>query len=113
MTRLGAPWIDHLLTVEEQRQQLATRDPILQFAFSFCAKEACSKALGKGVADGVGWLDIELLYNELQPFLRLRNGALQALETMTPEHSTARLDVALSCDASFVQAFVMVSAMSA
>lgn len=51
-------------------------DPAMHYAARFAAKEAVSKALGTGFADGVGWQDIEVLRAESgQPSIALHNGA--------------------------------------
>ena len=39
---------------------LVMKDPIPHLAARFAAKEACVKALGTGIAEGVSWLDIEI-----------------------------------------------------
>lgn len=57
-------------------------DPAMHYAARFAAKEAVSKALGTGFADGVSWQDIEVLRaSSGQPSIALHNGAAaRALE---------------------------------
>ena len=50
------------------------------FAKRYAAKEACAKALGKGLAKGVFWKDIEVFNDHNgKPFIRLHNKALSLL----------------------------------
>lgn len=80
-------------------------------AQAFCAKEAAAKALGKGLADGVSWHDIELLDADITPELRLSGGALEALQLIVPLGFEPSIHVATSCDQAFAQALVVISAL--
>ncbi|MEA5058642.1 MAG: holo-ACP synthase [Candidatus Pelethousia sp.] len=50
-------------------------------AGTFAAKEAVSKALGTGIAEGVNFLDIEIIRRpEGEPFVQLSGGAKERLK---------------------------------
>jgi len=110
-TGLGAAWARLLFTDEEQIQHQLHGDPVRQMAKAFCAKEAAAKALGKGLADGVSWHDIELLDADVIPQLRLSGGAAQTLEIMIPPGWRPLLHVTTSCDETLAQALVVISAL--
>jgi holo-[acyl-carrier protein] synthase len=82
------------------------------YARRFAAKEACSKALGTGLSDGVFWRDMEVVnLPSGQPTLRLTGGAAERLAAMLPPGHTARLHVSLTDDPPLAQAFVIIEAL--
>jgi holo-[acyl-carrier protein] synthase len=61
----------------------------MHYAARFAAKEAGAKALGTGFAEGVSWMDIEVVRNAAgRPELRLHGGAgaLAALQGVVRCH---------------------------
>lgn len=60
MTKLGAAFLDRLFTKDEQEYCEKQKRPALHFAARFAAKEAVSKALGTGIGEQTGWLDMEV-----------------------------------------------------
>ena len=65
-----------VFTPAEQEYCRAHRDPAPHYAARFAAKEAAFKALGTGWAQGVSWLDVEVLRpDQAAPVLSLAGGA--------------------------------------
>jgi len=62
--RFGQAFMKKILTDAEAAQCLSKPDPAASLAGRFAAKEAVSKALGTGIAKGLGWRSIEVLNNE-------------------------------------------------
>lgn len=62
--RYGQAFLHRILTEAEAQQCLAKPDPVASLAGRFAAKEAISKALGTGLAEGLTWHAIEVLNNE-------------------------------------------------
>jgi holo-[acyl-carrier protein] synthase len=84
------------------------------YARRFAAKEACAKALGTGLSQGVFWRDMEVVnLPSGQPTLRLTGGAAERLARMLPPGHAARLHVSLTDDPPLAQAFVIVEAVPA
>ncbi|GJL87160.1 MAG: holo-[acyl-carrier-protein] synthase [Minwuia thermotolerans] len=110
LDRLGNAWIDRLFSACERELCIAAADPALSFAQSFCGKEACAKALGTGLTQGVEWLDIEVLPYALAPKLQLRNDALNTLMQMVPADHGAELHVTCSSNGLLAQSMVLLSA---
>jgi holo-[acyl-carrier protein] synthase len=82
------------------------------YAKRFAAKEACAKALGTGLSQGVFWRDMEVVnLPSGQPTLALRGGAAARLAAMTPEGLTAKLHLSLTDDHPYAQAFVVIEAL--
>jgi holo-[acyl-carrier protein] synthase len=59
--KLSPAAVKRLLTTQEQAYCGRYADPHARIAGRFAAKEAAMKALGTGVAEGIGWLQIEVL----------------------------------------------------
>lgn len=74
------------------------------YAARFAAKEALMKALGTGWAEGVNWLDIQVIMNEAgKPSLSLSGKALALSESMQVD----RLHLSLSHEKEQAVAFVI------
>ncbi len=81
------------------------------FAKRFAAKEACAKALGTGLSNGVFWKDMEVVnLPSGKPTIALTNGALSALERITPNGKEAHIHVSLCDEYPYAQAFVVIEA---
>jgi holo-[acyl-carrier protein] synthase len=101
--RHGERFKARTFTEEEIRYCDGCADPAMHYAARFAAKEAGAKALGTGFAEGVSWMDIEVVRNAAgRPELRLHAGAgeLAALQgvvrchvslTHTKEQATAQV----------------------
>jgi len=77
------------------------------YAKIYAAKEACSKALGTGLARGVFWKDIEIKNNENgKPFICLHNTALKLLKKM--HCSNINIGVSLSDEKNYAIANVII-----
>lgn len=84
--RQGQKIVERVLTPVEQLRfsELPTLEIQLAFlAKRWCAKEAVAKALGTGIAKGVGFQQIQVNTNDLgAPSIELFEGALQRLEDL-------------------------------
>lgn len=78
----------------------------------WAAKEACSKALGTGLAMGISWKDMAV--RNLcggQPTMELTGWAAERLAAMTPPGHRAHVHVTLTDDHPWAQAFVVIEAL--
>jgi holo-[acyl-carrier protein] synthase len=112
LTRFRDAYIDEVFSVDERALCEAVPDPALLFARAFSGKEACAKALGTGMSDGIGWRDIEVLQSGPVSSLRLSGGALERLKDMIPVGHSSVLHVTCSGDQGMAQALVIISAVS-
>ena len=77
------------------------------YAKRYAAKEACAKALGTGLAQGVSWKDIEIINNaEGKPFIILHNKALSKLKHLTQKN--CNIEVSLSDEKNYAIANVII-----
>lgn len=103
LERYGERFKQRTFTEGERAYCDRNADPAMHFAVRFAAKEAVAKALGTGFADGVSWLDIEVLRAESgQPSIALHGGAAEKaaelgiakiLVTLTHTRETAAASV--------------------
>ncbi|MCB1651273.1 MAG: holo-ACP synthase [Alphaproteobacteria bacterium] len=85
---------------------------IATYAKRFAAKEACSKALGTGFAQGVYMKDIGVINAPSgAPTLELTGGALARLEAMTPEGYKAVVHLTLTDEPPLGKALVIIEGL--
>ncbi len=81
------------------------------YAKRFAAKEACAKALGTGFIDDITMKDIDVGQDKnSRPYLVLNGGALQRLNSITPQNMSAKIHLSLSDEPPYAQAFVVIEA---
>jgi holo-[acyl-carrier protein] synthase len=82
------------------------------YAKRFAAKEACAKALGTGLNQGVYWRDMGVVnLPGGKPTMRLTGGALKRLEKITPAGHQPQIDLTITDDFPLAQAIVIISAV--
>jgi holo-[acyl-carrier protein] synthase len=112
LARFGDRFIQRIYTDREQAR--AERRPdqrAATYAKRFAAKEACAKALGTGLKQGVFWRDMGVAnLPSGQPTMRLTGGAARRLERLTPPGHVAHIHVSLTDDYPLAVAFVIISA---
>jgi len=81
------------------------------YARRWAAKEACVKALGTGIANGVTWTDINITNDALgAPSITLSGGALTVLNKILPRGAKADIKLSMSDDKPWATAVVVISA---
>ena len=84
------------------------------YAKRFAAKEACAKALGTGIRNGVWWRDMGVVnLPSGRPTMKLSGGALKRLQAITPSGYQAQIDLTISDEGPMAVAFVVISAVPA
>jgi holo-[acyl-carrier protein] synthase len=116
--RHGERFLGRIFTEAERakagRRAKNQRMVVATFAKRFAAKEACSKALGTGIRQGVWWRDMGVVnLPGGRPTMQLTGGALARLQVMTPAGHEARIDLSITDDWPLAQAFVIISAVPA
>jgi holo-[acyl-carrier protein] synthase len=72
--------LERLFTTAERTRCLSRKDAASCLAARFAAKESFLKALGTGLRDGLSWLDMEVIHDELgKPELKLSGKAAQVI----------------------------------
>ncbi len=82
------------------------------YAKRFAAKEACSKALGTGIRDGVFWRDMGVVnLASGKPTMALTGGAAERLKALTPPGHRPEIHVTITDDFPLAQALVIIEAV--
>ena len=77
------------------------------YAKRYAAKEACSKALGTGLAKGIFWKDVEVINDKYgKPFIKLHNNALKRINKITKKDYN--IEVSLSDEKNYAVANVII-----
>jgi len=110
--RFGQRFKDRVFTPIEQNKAEKRKDIAGTYAKRWAAKEACSKALGTGLAMGISWKDMSVSNLETgQPIMKLTGWAAKKMSDMTPEGYEAIVHVTLTDDHPWAQAFVVIEAL--
>ena len=101
-----------LYTPQERAEGEKRPLPEVHFASRFAAKEACSKALGTGMRQGVFWRDMSVVnLPSGKPTLQLTNGASERLAAITPDGFEKVIHLTITDDWPLAQAFVIIEAI--
>lgn len=112
LARFGDRFRNRVFTETELRKAAARRDEVGTLAKRWAAKEACSKALGTGLAMGIAWKDMAVSNLPTgQPVMELTGWAARRLDEMTPADHRAIVHVTLTDDHPWAQAFVVIEAL--
>lgn len=115
MARFEQRFIQRCFT-QTERAKAEKRRPggthVATYAKRFAAKEALSKALGTGFAQGVFMKDIGVVNAPSgAPAFELTGGALERLKMITPDGCKATLHLTLTDEPPLAKALVMIEAL--
>ncbi|MCW1404169.1 holo-ACP synthase [Pararhodobacter zhoushanensis] len=114
LDRFGDRFRHRVFTDLELAKANRRKDEAGTLAKRWAAKEACSKALGTGLAMGISWKDMGVVNRRGgQPTMLLTGWAAERLAAMTPAGYEAVVHVSLTDDHPWAQAFVVIEARPA
>ena len=114
LERFGERFTNRCFTEIERQKSDRRKNRAASYAKRFAAKEACSKALGTGLAQGVFWKDMGVVnLPGGKPTMKLTGGAAARLESMLPAGHEARIHITITDDFPRAQAFVIIEAIAA
>jgi len=112
--RYGERFLSRVFTATERARSDGKAGRAASYAKRFAAKEACAKALGTGLRNGVYLKDIGVVNQRSgRPTMLLTGGAARQLERMTPNGYVPRVHVTLTDDFPMAQAVVVISGVAA
>jgi holo-[acyl-carrier protein] synthase len=112
LERHGPRFIARIFTDIEQAKSERRAARAASYAKRFAAKEACSKALGTGLSQGVFWRDMGVVnLPSGKPTMKLTGGALIKLNSMIPPGHKAQIDLSITDEYPLAQAIVIISAI--
>ncbi|MGM4980413.1 MULTISPECIES: holo-ACP synthase [Rhizobium] len=110
--RFGVRFTDRCFTDIERAKSERRKNKAASYAKRFAAKEACSKALGTGLAQGVFWRDMGVVnLPSGKPTMQLTGGAAERLAAMLPANHRAAIHLTITDDFPLAQAFVIIEAL--
>ncbi len=110
--RYGERFLTRIFTDIERAKSDGRANRAASYAKRFAAKEACSKALGTGLSQGVYWRDMGVVnLPSGRPTLQLTGAAAEHLRRLTPDGYEARIDLTITDDFPQAQAIVIISAL--
>jgi holo-[acyl-carrier protein] synthase len=111
LERFGERFTHRCFTAIEQKKSDGRKNRAASYAKRFAAKEACSKALGTGLAQGVFWKDMGVVnLPSGAPTMRLTGGAAERLAKLMPAGHEAVIHLTITDDFPLAQAFVIIEA---
>ncbi|MBB6260264.1 holo-[acyl-carrier protein] synthase [Paenochrobactrum gallinarii] len=112
LDRHGDRFKTRVFTDLEQKKSEGRKQKAASYAKRFAAKEACSKALGTGLAQGVFWRDMGVVnLPSGKPTMKLTGGALDALHRIMPDDCDFAIHLTITDDFPLAQAFVIIEAI--
>jgi holo-[acyl-carrier protein] synthase len=110
--RHGDRFLSRVFTDIERAKADRRKNRIETYAKRFAAKEACAKALGTGIRQGVWWRDMGVInLPSGKPTMLLTGGAKKRLDALTPAGHDAQIDITIADEGPMAVAFVMISAV--
>ncbi|MEZ2220800.1 holo-ACP synthase [Rhizobium sp. RCC_161_2] len=110
--RFGTRFTERCFTDIERAKSEGRKNKAASYAKRFAAKEACSKALGTGLAQGVFWRDMGVVnLPSGKPTMQLTGGAARRLAALLPENHRAAIHLTITDDFPLAQAFVIIEAL--
>ena len=114
LERFGERFTHRCFTDVERARSDRRKNRAESYAKRFAAKEACSKALGTGLAEGVFWKDMGVVnLPSGKPTMELTGGAGERLSGLLPAGHTAVIHVTITDEYPYAQAFVIIEALPA
>ncbi len=112
LERHGERFIARIYTETERARSEGRKQRAASYAKRFAAKEACAKALGTGMAEGVFWRDMGVVNQPGgKPTMHLTNGAAARLEQMLPPGTRPVIHLTITDEYPLAQAFVIIEAL--
>lgn len=113
LERFGDRFRERVFVAAERTRCERRANPAACYAQRYAAKEACSKALGTGLRQGVFWRD--MVVGNLpsgKPVLTLTGGARKRLEALTPSGMATEIEMSLTDEYPLAHAIVVISAVA-
>lgn len=112
LERHGERFITRIYTDIERARAEGRAQRVASYAKRFAAKEACAKALGSGISEGVFWSDMGVVnLPNGRPTMHLTGGAAERLQKLTPAGHRAVIHLTITDEFPTAQAFVMIEAL--
>jgi holo-[acyl-carrier protein] synthase len=110
IARHGERFLRRVFTDTERARSEGRAGRAASYAKRFAAKEACAKALGTGLRNGVYWRDMGVVnLASGRPTMRLTGGAARQLQRITPQGYAPQVHLTVTDDFPVAEAVVVIS----
>ena len=110
ISRYGDKFIKRCFTNDEIVKSEKRNNKVASYAKRFAAKEACSKALGTGIAQGIFWKDIGVInLTNGKPEIILLGGAKRVLKKLIPKGKIPKISLTITDEDNLAYAMVIIS----
>ncbi len=112
LDRFGDRFTHRVYTDIERERSERKNDRAASYAKRFAAKEACAKALGTGMRNGVAWRDMGVInMRSGKPTMALTGLSAKRLAGIIPPGHEAVIHLSLTDEIPYAQAFVIIEAV--
>lgn len=112
LERYGDRFTHRVFTDLERARSDRRAQRAASYAKRFAAKEACAKALGTGISQGVFWREMGVInLPSGKPTMELSGGAAEKLAQMLPPGHVGVVHLTITDDFPLAQAFVIIEAL--
>ena len=112
LARFGERFVRRCFTAPDRRRSDGRAGRAASYAKRFAAKEACAKALGTGISEGVAWRDMGVVnLPSGKPTMALTGGAAARLAALMPPGHEPHIHLAITDEHPMAQAFVVIEAV--
>ncbi len=112
LNRFGERFTMRCFTEIERKKSDGRKNRAASYAKRFSAKEACAKALGTGLSNGVFWRDMGVVnLPSGKPTMQLSGGAQKVLQYIVPNGYQPHIHVSITDDGGMAQTFVIIEAL--
>ncbi|ATQ68769.1 MULTISPECIES: holo-ACP synthase [Methylosinus] len=113
LERYGERFTRRCFTDVERAKSDGRASRAASYAKRFAAKEACAKALGTGIKDGVGWKTMGVVnLPSGKPTVELTGGAAERLAELAPQGAKIVIHLTLTDEYPLAQAQVLIEAVT-
>tara|TARA_E500000331_G_C16958407_1_gene583791 strand:+ start:231 stop:623 length:393 start_codon:yes stop_codon:yes gene_type:complete len=110
INRYGDKFLKRCFTKEEINKSESRNNKAASYAKRFAAKEACSKALGTGISQGVFWKDIGVVNSKNgKPEIVLLGDAKKTLNQLMPKNGVPKISLTITDENNLAYAMVIIS----
>ena len=110
INRFGKKFINRCFNQIEIDRSSKRLKSSASFAKRFAAKEACLKALGTGLSQGIFWKDVCIKNDKYgKPSIELKNNALKKLKKIVPKDKKPQINLTITDEKNFAYAMVVIS----
>ncbi|MCP4384868.1 MAG: holo-ACP synthase [Hyphomicrobiales bacterium] len=112
LERHGERFVSRIFTSIEIAKSERRRMRAASYAKRFAAKEACAKALGTGISNGVFWRDMGVVnLASGKPTMSLTGGAAKRLSVLMPADQNGVIHLTITDEYPMAQAYVIIEAI--